>query len=116
MSPLDKATRRALSREARDQPPAMGVYALRCRATGYLVVQASLNLDGALNRARFELGLGSHRDRRLQAAWRRGGEVALSFEVLEQVRRRPEPDFDPLEALDTALHLWRAELLPGGGA
>lgn len=117
MSALDKAARRALSRQARDQPPAMGVYAVRCQLGGNLVLRASMNLEGAINRERFELRLGSHRDRRLQAAWQRAGEAGLSFEVLERIRPRSEPGFDPADALDTALRLWRAELLgPGAGA
>ena len=114
MSSTAKAARRALSRRARDNPRTMGVYAIRCRASGHLVLHASVNLDGAINRDRFELRLGSHRDRRLQAAWNGGGEAALAFEVLEVIRPKPSPAFDPAEALDLALRLWRAELLPAG--
>ncbi len=92
----------------------MGVYAIRHCASGYLVVQASSNLDGAINRHRFELRLGGHRDQRLQAAWSEGGESALDFDVLEVIRPRLDPSFDAAQALALALTLWRAELLPEG--
>lgn len=114
MNSSAQAARRALSRQARDTPRTMGVYAIRCPDSGYTVLRASVNLDGAVHRDRFELRLGSHRDRRLQAAWNRGGDAALAFEVLEVVRHRPDPTFDAAEALDLALRLWRAELLPSG--
>lgn len=114
MSSAQQSARRALSRLARDTPRTMGVYAIRHRASGYLVVQASPNLDGAINRHRFELQLGGHRDRRLQAAWSEGGESALDFDVLEVIRPKPDPSFDAAEALALALTLWRAELLPDG--
>lgn len=116
MSSAARAARREVSRRARDDPRTMGVYAIRCRATGHLVIHASLNLDGAINRDRFELRLGSHRDRRLQAAWAGGGEAALAFEVLEVIRPQPDPSFDAAEALAQALRLWRAELLPAGAS
>lgn len=114
MSSALHTTRRAASRLARDTPRTMGVYAIQCRATGYLVIRASLNLDGAINRDRFELRLGCHRDRRLQAAWASGGESALGVEVLEVIQPRPDPSFDAAEALSLALTLWRAERLPAG--
>lgn len=34
------------------------------------------------------------KDRVLQAEWKRGGEAALSFEILEMVKERDDPDFD----------------------
>ncbi len=114
MSNTLPSARRAVSRVARDTPRTMGVYAIRDRASGYLVVQASPNLDGAINRHRFELRLGSHRDRRLQAAWSERGESAIDFDVIELIRPKPDPSFDAAEALALALTLWRAELLPAG--
>ena len=114
MSSAANAARRALSRSARDTPRTMGVYAIRCNASGYTVVHASINLDGAINRHRFELRFGRHRDARLQAAWNLGGDAALAFEVLEVIRPNQEPAFDATEALDVALCLWRAELLSKG--
>ena len=114
MSSAVKAARRALSRSARDTPRTMGVYSIRCNASGHAVICASMNLDGAINRHRFELRFGNHRDTRLQAAWNRDGEAALAFEVLEVIRPRAEPAFDAAEALDVALCLWRTELLPKG--
>lgn len=41
--------------QARDAFPPMGVYAIRARASGHLLLGASRNGHSALNRARFEL-------------------------------------------------------------
>ena len=81
----------------------MGVYAIRDIASGHLLLGASRNVQAALNRARFELGMGTHADRVLQAAWRRSGAEGLAFEVLELVKEREDADFDyagELEALE----------------
>lgn len=82
------------ARQARDASPPMGVYAIRDHASGHMRLGASRNVHTALHRARFELGVGKHADRVLQAAWNRSGAEGLVFEVLELVKEREEADFD----------------------
>ena len=72
----------------------MGIYAVRNRASGHLLLGASRNVHAALNRARFELRMGKHADRVLQAQWNRSGVEGLAFEVLELVKEREDADFD----------------------
>ncbi|MDD3786105.1 MAG: GIY-YIG nuclease family protein [Hydrogenophaga sp.] len=67
---------------------------VRARESGHVLVGSSRNVHASLNRVRFELRMGSHKDRVLQAEWKRGGEAALSFEILEMVKERDDPDFD----------------------
>ena len=72
----------------------MGIFAIRDRTSGRLVLGASRNVHAALNRARFELRMGTHADRELQAAWDRSGVEAIGFDVLELVKEREDPRFD----------------------
>ena len=72
----------------------MGIYAIRDRASGHLLLGASRNVHAALNRARFELRMGKHADRALQAEWNRSGVEGLIFEVLELVKKRDDSGFD----------------------
>lgn len=72
----------------------MGLYAIRDRASGHRLLGASRNVHAALNRARFELRMGRHADRVLQAVWQRSGADGLAFEVLELVKEREDADFD----------------------
>lgn len=104
------SNRRALARQARDAFPPMGVYAIRAFASGRVRVGASRNVPGTINRIRFELRHGSHPDKDLQAAWRRDGAEAFSFEVLALVEERSEPGFDHGAELKELEALYRAEL------
>ena len=72
----------------------MGIYAIRDRASGHLLLGASRNVHAALNRARFELRMGKHADRVLQAECNRSGVEGLAFEVLELVKEREDEGFD----------------------
>ncbi|MBN9408074.1 MAG: GIY-YIG nuclease family protein [Burkholderiales bacterium] len=106
-----RARQRALVREYKDNPPPMGIYAIRCAAAPQVFVNASLNVRGAINRDRFQLKMGGHPDRPLQAAWRTHGEAAFSFEVIDVLKRREEaPDADYRDELAALLALWRQEL------
>lgn len=89
-----RSARRVAARQARDAFPPMGIYAIRDRASGHLLLGASRNVHAALNRARFEMRMGKHADRVLQAAWNGSGVEGLSFEVLEIVKEREAADFD----------------------
>lgn len=89
-----RSARRVAARQARDAFPPMGIYAIRERASGHRLLGASRNVHASLNRARFELRMGKHRDRVLQAAWNSSGMDGLVFEVLELVKEREDADFD----------------------
>lgn len=110
MTDSSTTDRRLLKRQYRDAGPAMGVYVIRNRASGRIFVRASLNLAGAMQRDRFELGLKSHRDRDLLAEWLRWGAENFSFEIVDRLKKRDEPGFDHRDELAALLALWTEEL------
>ena len=111
---MDKTRQAALKAAYRQQAPALGIIALQHVPSGRSLLERSRNAPGALNRHRFELKLGMHRNARLQADWRRDGEAAFRFEVLDAVRVPDDPAFDADAELDTLLALYQAQLLEQG--
>lgn len=105
-----QAQRRELSRRARDAFPPMGVYAIRDRSSGRVLVGSSRNVFGTMNRIRFELRLGSHPNKSLQAEWNRHGADRFSFEVLELLKERDDAAFDYAAELRSTEELYREEL------
>ena len=106
--------RRQLSRAARDAFPALGIYAVRNRDR-HVRVGSSRNVHATLNRIQFELRLGTHPDRPLQADWDRDPS-SLVFEVLELVKQRSDPAFDYAAELGALEEIYRAELGIGSDA
>lgn len=102
--------RKALKRTYLDAPTRAGVYAVRSLATGRTMVAGSGNVQGTLNRHRFELRQGHHRDAGLQRDWNAHGEASFVFEVLDVVRPREDPDFDVDRELALMVELWRQEV------
>ena len=105
----DAAERRRRAREARDAFPPMGVYAVRDRASGRVWVGSSRDVHARLTRIQFELRLGAHRQKQLQAAWREDP-TRFSFDVLALVKQRVDPAFDYAEELRGLEQLYREEL------
>jgi hypothetical protein len=97
-------------RQYKESPPAAGVYTVVGRASGLRLVASSRDVDAALNRHRFALRVGSHRNRRLQRDYDEGGADGLSFEVLDRVDR-DDPNVRDLDAeLVTLEALWTERL------
>ena len=102
--------RRELSKQYKETGPRLGVYAIRNGANEVVLVGASLNVDGAMNRDRFELKNKTHRNKRLLEDWLRWGADGLRFEVIDTLKKRDDPAFDPQAELASLLALWREEL------
>ena len=75
-------------------PPVAGIIAITHRASGKALIDSSRNPEGGLNRHRFELKLGSHRNAALKADWRRDGEAAFDFAIVDSVAPPDDTAFD----------------------
>jgi len=111
---MDKTRQTALKAAYRQQAPALGIIALRHLPSGYALLERSRNAPGALNRHRFELNLGTHRNARLQADWRRDGAASFRFDIIDSVKLPDDPAFDAEAELDALLALHRAQWLEQG--
>lgn len=87
-----------------------GVYAIKNAITGRALVAGSTNVQGALNRHRFELRQGTHRNSLLSQEWALHGESCFSFEVLDVVKPAQDVPFDVARVLDDLVALWREEI------
>ncbi|NEX64850.1 GIY-YIG nuclease family protein [Noviherbaspirillum galbum] len=109
-------SRRAISRQARDAFPPMGIYIIRDKETGDVLVASSRNVHGAMNRAQFELRLRSHANKALQAEWNRSGPGRFDFEIVELLKEREDSNFDYLEELRTLEQIYREQYEQQAGA
>ena len=105
---MDKNRKREIAREYREREKTQGIYAVRCTPTGEVWVGSSRNPDKQQNTTWFQLRLGGHPNKALQAAWNNHGDAAFTYELLEDVK-----DENPL-LIDSVLKdrdtHWRKEL------
>lgn len=87
-----------------------GVYAISNLVTGRVLVAGSTNVQGVLNRHRFELRQGIHRNPRLSQEWSLHGESSFKFEVLDMLKPHEDMAFDVARELEELVALWRQEI------
>jgi hypothetical protein len=107
MSERDK--RKAAIAAYKERKRAVGVFALRCKATGETWVGRTPNLDTIQNRCWFTLRAGSHPIRSLQEAWTAHGEESFAFEILEQLEDEEQHTFLD-DVLKERAASWRSKL------
>jgi hypothetical protein len=102
--------KQALKRQYLETATHAGVYAIRNQLTGRALIAGSSNAQAALNRHRFELLQGQHRNAQLARDWAEHGEMSFRFEVLDIVKPGADPAFDAARELALLVSLWRQEI------
>lgn len=94
---MDKQSRRQAIRDYKEKKATLGVYAIRCPASGDVWVGGSPNLEAQANSLGFTLKTGAHVNPEIRAALAAHGAEGLVFEVLE---RLDDKDLTPLGRQD----------------
>jgi len=105
-------SRQDIKREYKERKKPAGVFQVKNTKNGKVLLGSSLNLEGALNRHKFELTMGSHRSKELQKEWNEQGPDAFVFEILEEVKIRDVPHFDINDELLLLEQIWLEALQP----
>lgn len=109
--------RKKLIQEYKNRKPNMGVYQIRNKVNGKIQVLSSLNLDGALNRFKFDLKMGltiGLWERELKEDLARYGPENFVLEALDRLKPVEEPGYDYREDLKALEALYLEKLRPYG--
>lgn len=106
--------RKAQVRRYKEQPPEAGIYRVRNMSSGAALIGSTPNLPGMLNRQRFQLEMGSHPDRELQADWNTLGPDIFAFEVLDRLEATDTSAEELAEDLSVLKDLWLERLRSAG--
>jgi hypothetical protein len=106
---MDKAQRKAVIAEYKKRDDAIGIFAVRCAASGEAWVGPTLNLDTVKNRIWFGLRMGSATNKDMQRAWAVHGSDHFVFEVLERLDPDELAFIRDSQLKERAAH-WRAAL------
>jgi hypothetical protein len=112
---VDNARKKELALNAKEQKPRPGIFAVHCTATGERWVAKAPDLDKRKAGLWFQLAMAGESGAtaafpgpELREAWRKHGEAAFVYEVLEEVRDENEL-LIPALLKEREAH-WRKEL------
>ena len=100
---MENSRKKDLVREYKERKAQPGIVAVRC--TDAIWVGASRNVETQKNGIWFQLRMGNHMNRAMQAAWTAQGGEAFTFEVLEVIEDE-NPQLIDLLLKDRETH-WR---------
>ncbi len=92
----------------------MGVFQIRNKVNGKILIGSSSNLPAILNRFKTELRMGNCRNASLQKDWNEFGPEAFVFEELEILKPLDDPNYEAAEDLRFLEELWIEKLKPYG--
>lgn len=92
----------------------MGIYQIKNKVNGKVLIGSSNNLPAILNRFRAELKMGSCLNMALQDEWKQFGAEAFEFRELEVLKPLDDPTYDSAEDLHFLEELWSEKLNPYG--
>ena len=103
-----------IKREYEERKPMAGIFQVKNSVIGKVLLGSSLNLQGPLNSHRFMLTIGSHRNPILQKEWDEYGADKFTFEILEIVKVKDDPNFNLVDELTLLERIWIEKLQPFG--
>ena len=103
-----------LKQEYKDALRPLGVFLIRNTTNDKVFLAGGVDLNGLMNRHRYQLSHGSHVNRQLQADWTALGSGKFEFEILEQLEPRRDSTFDARKELAFMQRMWLERLRPFG--
>jgi hypothetical protein len=104
--------RKEIIRRYKQTPRPMGIFQVRNTTNGKVFIGSSSDLPAMLNRQQAQLRFGSHPNRTLQKDWKELGPEAFSFEILDTIKAKEEPDYNPTADLRVLQEIWLEKLSP----
>jgi len=102
--------RKAKIRKYKDTPRLMGIYQIKNKVNGKILIGASVNLPAILNRYKAELKMDSCRNAVLQKEWNQFGPEMFEFNEYEILKPVDDPTYNPAEDLRALEELWIEKL------
>jgi hypothetical protein len=111
---MDLMNKKELKQAYKQKSLPMGVFLIRNVDNDKVLLVSSANIEGAINRHKFQLSKGLHPNARLQQDWNELGSQKFEFEILDQIVPRTEPGADHKADLNSLTELWLEKLQPFG--
>jgi hypothetical protein len=109
---MKKEDRKKHKKKYQESHLPMGVFLIRNIINDKVFVAAGRNLLGVINRHKFQLTIGKHANKSLQADWSQLGSQNFAFEILEELDPPNDARYDQEKELAFMEKLWLEKLQP----
>ena len=107
-------THKEMKQQYKQYKSPKGVYQIKNKRNGKLLIGSSTNLKAIWNRHRTQLNFGSHPNKELQSEWNKYGEESFEHEILEEIKEKDDEGKDYKKEVKKLEELFVEELQPFG--
>ena len=102
-----------LKRMYKENPPPAGIYKVTNKINGKIFIGKGLNVQGKMNSLEFQLKQGTlFLNKKLQDDWKQHGEVSFTFEIIDTIEPKDNPQINIMDELNELESLWLKKLSP----
>ena len=105
-------TRKELKQEYKLIKTRKGVYQIKNKINGKILIGSSTDLKAIWNRQRTQLNFGSHPNKELQNEWKKYGEESFEFEIIIELKEKDDEQIDYKKEVKELEELYIEELQP----
>lgn len=109
-----KADKKQLKKDYQQSPRAAGVFLIRNNINDKVFLAAGVDLQGLINRHRFQLTHNGHPNKELQADWNEFGSNNFAFEIVDELNPRAGVEINHKAEVTFLEDLWLEKLQPYG--
>ena len=109
-----KANHKQMKKNYQQTPRAIGVFLIRNNLNDKVFLAAGIDLNGLINRHKFQLTNGSHTNKQLQADWNELGDNNFAFEIVDELSPQTDAEVDLRAEVEFLEKLWLEKLQPFG--
>lgn len=103
--------KKELKLQYKQMRPPMGIFIIKSKAGKKCYIEATNNLKGVINGAKFKLEAGAHPNRELQKEWNESGSGNFTIEILENLEyHKDESKTDYSDELTLLQMTWEEKL------
>ncbi|MBN2134903.1 MAG: GIY-YIG nuclease family protein [Acidobacteria bacterium] len=106
--------KRELKNQYKESSIPMGIFQIRNLKNGKVLIGSSPNLNSYENKHGFQLEMGSHPNKALQADWKELGKENFTFEILDTLATEDNDSKKYRDDLTMLEELWLDKLQPYG--
>ncbi len=104
--------KRELIKQYKQNPPEMGIFRIKNKINGKILIGKAKNITGKLNSVKFQLKNGSYFIKELQEDYNNSGEENFIFEKADILKPKEDIAYDYTEDLELLEEMWLEKLQP----
>lgn len=90
----------------------MGIYQIKNKKNGKIYIGSAKDLQGIINRNKFQLKNSLHTNAELQKDYNEVGEEWFSFDILDYLKPKEDMNYDYTKELEILEAMWLEKLQP----